>query len=125
MVPHTTELTFHCQWNSKPETLCLLQRTSTNSHKTHNMSVMPMEIFVSCVEDLVTLGRVRVGLDLGLFSPWFVSFSFFFVPDALGSGKFHFGSPLAIWPSRVSELWRQKQDAQGDTGCLDKYSAAA
>jgi len=32
-------------------------------------NVMPMEIFVSCGGDLATLGSVRVGLDLGLFSP--------------------------------------------------------
>jgi len=50
--------------------------------------VMPMEIFVSCAEDFATLGRVRVGLDLGLFFP-LVRFLFFcFVRDALGSGKF-------------------------------------
>ena len=65
---------------------------------------MPMEIFVSCVDDLVTLGRVRVGPDLGLFSPGSF-FLFCFVREALGNGKFYFGSPLAIWPSGVSEIW--------------------
>ena len=52
-------------------------------HEHSSMIVMPMEIFVSCVGDLATLGRVRVALDLGLSPPW----SFFF-RDALGSGKF-------------------------------------
>ena len=47
-------------------------------------NVMPMEIFVNCVDDLATLASVRVDLDLGLFSPG----SFFFVRDSLGSGKF-------------------------------------
>ena len=41
------------------------------------LSVMPMEIFVSCGVDLATLGRVRVALDLGLFSPLVCSIFFF------------------------------------------------
>ena len=57
-----------------------------------------MEIFVSCAEDLATLGRARVGLDLGLFSP-LVRFFFFILSAMLwGVESFHFGSSLAFWP---------------------------
>jgi len=44
-----------------------------------------MEIFVTCIYDLASLGRVRVGLDLSLFSP-LVLFSFFF-PRCFGEWK--------------------------------------
>ena len=47
---------------------------------------MPMEILVICVGDLATLGRVRVGLDLGLFSPWSFSLSLF-CPRCFGEWK--------------------------------------
>ena len=69
------------------------------------MIVMPMEIFVSCVVDLATLGRVRVGLDLGLFLP-LVRFLFFFVLSAIiwGVERFGFGSSLAFWPHGVLEM---------------------
>jgi len=46
----------------------ILVENSRENRSTY-VCVMPMEIFVSCVVDLATLGRVRVGLDLGLFSP--------------------------------------------------------
>jgi hypothetical protein len=56
-----------------------------------------MEIFVSCVVDLATLGRVRVGLDLGPFFP-LVRFLFFVLFAILwGVESFGFGSSLAFW----------------------------
>jgi hypothetical protein len=58
---------------------------------------MPMEIFVSCVEDLATLGRVRVGLDLGMFSP-LVRILFVLSARRWGMESFDFGSSLAFWP---------------------------
>jgi len=51
---------------------------------------MPMEMFLSCVGDLATLGG-PVGCDLGLATPlvrFLFFFLFFVVRDALGSGKF-------------------------------------
>ena len=57
-------------------------------------------------------------------TPWIFP-PFFFVRDALGRGKFYFGSSLAFWPRGVSEMWRRKQEARLDTGCLDKYLAGS
>ena len=58
--------------------------SSTNFVKLYKI-VMHMEIFVTCIYDLASLGRVRVGLDLSLFSP-LVLFSFFF-PRCFGEWK--------------------------------------
>jgi len=60
------------------------------SHTIH--SVMPMEIFVSCVDDLATLGRVRVGLDPACFPPGSF-FSFLFCPRGVGEWK------VSLWQS--------------------------
>jgi len=56
---------------------------------------MPMEIFVSCVGDLATLGG-SVGHDLGPATPWFFFSFLLFAYEALGNGKFHFGGSLAF-----------------------------
>ena len=56
---------------------------------------MPMEIFLSCVGNLATLGG-PVGRDLGPATPWFVFSFFYVVRDALGSGKFYSGSTLPL-----------------------------
>ena len=56
-------------------------------------NVMPMEIFVSCLDDLATLGRVRVGLDLSLFSP-LVLFSFVLLSARRGMESFTSAVPL-------------------------------
>ena len=65
---------------------------------------MPMVIFVSCVEDLATLGSVRVVLDLSLSPPG--PFSLFFVLSVMlwEEKSFHSGSSLAFWPHRVLEM---------------------
>ena len=78
---------------------------------------MPMEIFVSRVDDLATLGRVRVGLDPSLFFPH-VSFPFS-CPRGVGEWKvFTLAVPLH---SDHVEFLRcgETQDARGDTPCLD------
>jgi len=53
MVSHTTELTFRCQWNPKPETPCLLQHISTNPHKTHNTSFYHKKHSVSSFKHVI------------------------------------------------------------------------
>jgi len=60
-------------------------------------SVMPMEIFLSCVGDLATLGGL-VGHDVGPVTPQvcFLFFFFLFVREAMDNGMLYSGSSLAL-----------------------------
>ena len=58
---------------------------------------MTMEIFVSCVGDLATLGvSVSRGLVPATHLVHFLFLSVFFVREALGDGKFYSGGSLSL-----------------------------
>jgi len=80
--------------------------------------VMPMEIFVSCVGDLGTVGGSVLVMTLVHSPP--ASFSFF-VCEALGIRKFYPGSSFVFWPSWVPVGSWCEQDAL----YLDTCSAGA
>ena len=60
------------------------------------LTVVPMEIFVSCVGDWQPL-EGQFGRDLDSFTPWFL----LFLSENLGIRKFYPGSSLAFWLSGV------------------------
>ena len=80
---------------------------------------MPMQIFVRCVDDLATLGRVRVGLDLGLFFPWFFTL-IFFSPQRFGEWKvFTLAVPLCSGRMEFLRCGDGSKAHVGSPCCLD------
>ena len=93
---------------------------------------MPMEMFVSCVGDLVTL-EGSVGRDLGpaiplvhylFFSPPLL-FLVLFVHKALGSGKFYSTSFLHCDRVEFLRHGDRNRTREGSGHCLDNHSAGA
>jgi hypothetical protein len=87
-------------------------------------NVMPMEIFVSCVGDLATLGVSLVAMTPVRSPPGSFSLSFFFVCEALGIRKF---LPWQF-PCTLAELssWRGGDVSrmhEGTARYLDSFSA--
>ena len=75
----------------------------------HKTTVMPMEIFVSCVGDLSTVGGPVVVVTRSVLP---LATSIFLSARPWGLESFHPGSFLALWPSWVFEGWWCEHEAR-------------